>query len=165
MQKFFRIFPVIMLFVVLTAGYAFAGSFDTFNIVGEDQSTTVKSVFNLSDTPYLHIVLPDNVKGFVNISTEWSNGSKNFFKNWKLCSTYESESWYTPRNWNRIKDSKKIGEWTVEGTFLSRNNKSGIGCASFAVVTPEPAAIMLYGIGGLPMAFAFLRRRRNEAEV
>lgn len=30
------------------------------------------------------------------------------------------------------------------------------------VVTPEPAAVLLYGIGGLPLAARFLRRRKNN---
>ena len=64
-----------------------------------------------------------------------------------------------------------LGQWNLNGTYANVNpiNTPMVNyqtaLAGYSVVTPEPAAMALYAIGGLPLAAAFFRRRKNTTNV
>ena len=83
-----------------------------------------------------------------------------------------TDGWMSPAIWSGLSDSDKIGQWSVLGHIKGTSSwtidsTGNLDCPSCAianfVVTPEPVSMALYGIGGLPLAVHFLRRRRKVA--
>jgi hypothetical protein len=71
--------------------------------------------------------------------------------------------WFSLTNWSTVKE---MGQWTVTGSqfggTVTDNLASCQGsCAATSfVVTPEPMSMILFGMGGLPIAAHLLRRRK-----
>ncbi len=62
-----------------------------------------------------------------------------------------------------------VGNSTITATFNMSGYKNSTDYLTIdnlhMAITPEPAAVILYGIGGIPLAFALLRRRKGGVKV
>lgn len=139
--------------VVLASPKTFA--FDEFRMVDAAGSYTDKSSFGWNETPYLYI----KRNAPVNLAIFWlSPENVSFFRPAQLNADNSYEAWITLVNWEA---SKKAGEWKVKGFGV--RNPQDCATTSFMVtptVTPEPLSLALFGIGGLPLAARFIRRKK-----
>ncbi|MFH0753877.1 MAG: PEP-CTERM sorting domain-containing protein [Candidatus Omnitrophota bacterium] len=143
------------MFSVFSASNALA-SFTEFKMVGSDTSTVTQNTFNLSETPYLYFTIAPAADG--SIGGFWvspANDSHSY--DLTITKNEGTAYWLTVNDWSTVKE---IGNWTVSGTYFG-DTGSGYSTTNFQVVTPEPAAVALYAIGGIPLAFMFFRRRKD----
>jgi len=162
MKTFSLTLSVALLFTVLASSNACA-DFSQFKMVGSAGSTVEKTTFDWNETPYLYVKLP-RIGVYADINTDWLSPDTSIFESNKsvvLPGILDSKSqWISLEDWN---DVKQIGTWTVSGTYgYLLPCASGSGTASF-VVTPEPVSLLLYGLGGLPIAAHLIRRRKTAA--
>jgi hypothetical protein len=157
--------------------------FCAFNIVDNTPGATTWSgpvtadsyqdpILSLSQTPvlYFKLSLPtDKIDGM------WiREGNSPFepFGDVSPSNVVTGEGWISPAMWASLPTSSKIGSWSVLGHIKGTNSWSidsngDLDCPTCAianfVVTPEPMSMVLYGMGGLPLAAHFLRRRKVAA--
>ncbi|NTV29158.1 MAG: hypothetical protein HGA80_03650 [Candidatus Omnitrophica bacterium] len=138
--------------------------FTIFRIVGAEGSKKEQTTFSLNETPWVYVKIANKKD---KVSTEWLNQlDKTFVTKWTSVNK-KGEAWISLAAWNSINDKNKIGTWTISG-FIGEATRHGYKIndkicpaeASF-VVTPEPISMVLYGMGGLPLAAHFLRRRKQ----
>lgn len=172
MNKLF-FFLVVAILLFLAAPYdSFAfynnnAPFSEFKNVGRSGSEswsgplngTGLPVFNFNETPYLYVKLP-SFSLWTQINSTWGDPLANSYDANKQQWLWNGkESWLSLSNWNTVQTP---GQWMVDGSYQRLFSQTGISTASF-VVTPEPMAFLLYGIGGLPLAAHFIRRRKKSS--
>ena len=114
-------------------------------------SETEKTVFDLNDTtssPYLYMVMP--LKGQAFTGTFWRSPEADLF--------YTPTSGTEIKRWVPLADWKKIGDWEVNSNYFYNNGDTGFAKATFTV-TPEPLAMILFAVGGLPIAARLYKRK------
>lgn len=134
-------------------------AFNEFKIVGAYGSTTEQTHFNSNSgqIPFLYVqVDPSVLKNNLKIKTIWQSPEFHAY-NIKDIANYKGEAWITLVNWNK---KNRHGEWEVEGVYKYKGQFSPEASASF-VVTPEPLSMVLFGLGGLPIAARVLRRKQQ----
>lgn len=157
--------------LIILSHPAFA-DFSQYKIVGALNSTVEKTVFSFDETPFLYLKLPQT--GDVFTGTFWSDpDSLSFFSSTQQTSSPLTttvvgsdptlisglERWLSLANWDSI---KKAGTWEVASNYFYTNGATGTGLASFAVtVTPEPVSMMLFFVGGAPMAVSLYRKHKK----
>jgi len=160
MKAFSSTLVVAVLFVLLATSNASA-AFSEFKMVGSSGSTVEQTVFGWDETPYLYVKLP-RVGVYADIETDWFSPEASSYEADKavvLPGILGSKSqWISLSNWN---DVKQVGTWNVSGAYeYLLPCSTGEGVASF-VVTPEPVSLLLYGLGGLPLAAHLTRRKKT----
>ena len=132
---------------------AYAG-FNQYKIVGAMNDTNQKSDFGWDETPYLYVKFLDNGGGFPDVGSFWRSPEATYSY---LSQHHVSETWLTLPDWNVI---KKIGRWEVNSNyFYDETGSSGAAFTSFNV-SPEPMAVTLFLIGGLPIAVNLYRKKK-----
>jgi hypothetical protein len=161
---------------VLLATAALANHDDSFLLypTAGPGDVTPKTVFALSETPYIYMHLPDpgpvvdpEVDNVGNLSgLRWISPSSGSFFNVNA-SAINAETWFsldtgflpggTPTTWDAVKE---LGEWNVTGGFFYTGGPADFAETSFTV-TPEPVSSVLFVSGGLAL-LAGLRKRRSR---
>lgn len=151
-------------------GRASAAFFDEFKMVGSNTSKVLQSSFNLAETPYLYYKLSPNTVGS-KVFSFWLSPLSNTSLATEITSIAPdidapfdpvSQGWVSLANWGSIPDSEKIGNWNITGYLKTGSIYADCVTTSFTV-TPEPMSMILYGIGGLPIAATLFRRRKIAA--
>ncbi|NTV30089.1 MAG: hypothetical protein HGA80_08430 [Candidatus Omnitrophica bacterium] len=166
MKKLFYIWAAAVILTMITTSASFASfvPFNEFKIVGSSGDTSWSGstdsnglpIFSLTQTPVLYLQLPNNFI-FADINTTWNSPTGPSYDKDKYQSFWQGNNvWLSLSKWNTVKTT---GTWTVDGSYNALLCKTGSAQASF-VVTPEPMALTLYGIGGLPLLAHFIRRRK-----
>jgi hypothetical protein len=168
MKKLFIVLAATLIMTLAATRQSFASfvPFSEFKIVGaagaQDWSGPTSSdglpMFKFDQTPYLYIKMPANYV-YAKIDTSWTSPSSQVIPDndhyqvfW-----YGRNLWLSLTNWNSVQEH---GVWKVDGSYRTCLGNTGTGMASF-VVTPEPMAFLLYGIGGLPLMARFIRQRKT----
>jgi hypothetical protein len=152
-----RIFMITAaLLLAALASPSSAAFFSDFKTVGSNVSTAEQTSFSLSETPYLYYKLSSPVVSG-KIITTWLLGSDAFVL--KAPTTPAGEGWLSLTTWDTV---KKAGTWDIRGYLKDNGTYSDCKTTSF-VVTPEPMAMVLYGLGGLPITVFLYRRRKTAA--
>ncbi len=133
------------------------GQYNPFSMyiytVNEIGSTKPKDTFSLNETPYLYMHLPE--EGYSVAVTFWLSPSNNIsYESTGLLT--EQDIWITPSNWE---NHKEIGKWQINAGALYSLGTGYTASTSFNV-TPEPLAMILFLIGGAPVAMGILKRKR-----
>ncbi len=118
-------------------------------------STTPKSTFTLSETPWLYVDLP--TAGLNVIGSWWQEPSHKY----DFAGSNPSENqqvWISPENWNLI---KQTGLWNVQAVYTYAGGSMGSGTTSFKVV-PEPFSSALFLLGGGALALGAYRKRASK---
>ena len=131
-----------------------------------------QDIFGWDETPYLYLETPQrNIQNhfFDNafVSTKWFFNSQEKFSSTGFGDMNQNEFFYTPPDWTSI---RQLGLWTIESSYELRPQFTpgeltafGEGSTQFTVsaptVTPEPATMVLFGLGGAALALA--RKRRH----
>ncbi len=121
--------------------------------VGEFGSTQKQDTFSFNETPYLYMHLPD--EGYSVTVSFWLSPTSNVFYENTGISTAK-DMWIQPSLWE---SHKAVGTWQVNAGALY---SSGVGYTAHTSfnVTPEPLAVVLFLVGGAPVAVGILKRRR-----
>ncbi|NTV30088.1 MAG: hypothetical protein HGA80_08425 [Candidatus Omnitrophica bacterium] len=164
---------ILMMALVLAASVIFTGTaradlptFDKFYMVSQadalalNTSAAEKTSYDLSETPYLYVHLSSAMD--VNLMTFWGNFDDGHNTATFTPSTGSGQDFFlTPTDWTT---QKSLGNWDVFGSYKTQQNIPCDTCGTTSfVVTPEPMSMVLYGMGGLPLAAHFLRRRKQIA--
>ena len=134
--------------------------FSEYKIVGSSGSTLEKTLFTLDDpSPYLYMQLPKN--GSATTTSTWTGPGTSSFIVGPITDTAQNR-WIAFANW----DTVTAGDWTVSSSYLFPNGNNGINttAASFTV-TPEPLAMTLFLLGGVPIAASLYRKRKKSVRV
>jgi hypothetical protein len=136
--------------------------FEEFRTVGALNSSISKTVFGWEDTPYLYVKL--SAAGAASIRSTWlSPINKEYLRSKNLLNSNTlTEFWLSPVSWQ---DKRALGNWSLSGgLFETSTSKASLDSrvANF-VITPEPASLLLFGIGGVPLAAHILRRRKTSS--
>jgi len=108
-------------------------------------SRTRKDTFLFSETPFLYMRISSVLNG--SIRSYWTGPDDKLRTRTKTVSTANgTEFWFNLLHWDD-KD-RQSGLWEVKGQLWDGTTLLNKSETSF-VVTPEPSAIMLYGLGGL----------------
>lgn len=172
-KKLLLVLAFILSFGILSAGQNAFADFTQYTIVGAigDKETNEKLVFGFNETPYLYMKLPDTGNVFTGSFWRDPDASISYVstKNTGPEASHISASgsglisgldrWITLSNWDTV---KKVGEWEVNSNYFHTNGSTGFSTASFTV-TPEPIAMVLFVIGGLPIAASLYRNRNKNA--
>lgn len=157
-----------ILMAALTGPSMAATNFDFFKMVGAtelgnaslSQTNPARTTYNLNEIPYLYYHV--NTPILSTVMTFWISPLNSSSLVNDFVTVSDSDGWITLGNWNSLPPNQKVGQWRVTG-FL-KNGRKLLDCDTLSfVVTPEPMAMVLYGIGGLPLAAHFLRRRKVVA--
>ncbi|NTV29157.1 MAG: hypothetical protein HGA80_03645 [Candidatus Omnitrophica bacterium] len=138
-----------------------APSFTEFKMVASNDpllstSRIQNSSFGLNDTPYLYMKIAPAVTG--SLRSYWTGPDlKERSRTRSITTASGTEFWFSLLYWNK---DKQPGPWTVKGQLLSGTSLVDKAETSF-VVTPEPLACVLYGLGGLPVLGRILRRKHT----
>ncbi len=161
---------VAALLVALTSPSLAATHFDYFKMVGAaelgnsslSQTNPARATYGLNETPYLYYHVTPAPTVTQSVLTLWFHKAEPGVLVPDTATPADTESWLSLSNWNSLSDEQKLGDWRVTG-FL-KQGRTLLDCKTVSfVVTPEPMAMVLYGIGGLPLAAHFLRRRKQIA--
>lgn len=141
------------------ASNVFAQSFGFLDLytVNSSSSTAAQDTFDYSQTPYLYMKLEIPSGAIANTISAWNAplGSA-YFGSSSLSN--DVERWVSLANWNTVKEP---GAWTVYANYFDSRANNVVGAANFTV-TPEPATITLFLLGGLPL---FYRKLRKENKI
>lgn len=142
--------------VFLAAAAPASAAFNTYT-VGSNGSTTAKSTFGFSETPYLYMKLPD--RGFNSASSFWLAPSGTISPSY-----FASEGpgitdnrWLSLASWGGVKE---VGTWTINSNVWYPTTGLTATDSTTFNVTPEPLAMTLFLIGGAPIAANIYRKRR-----
>jgi hypothetical protein len=172
-MKITAVLPAVMFFATVLISPGIAQASDTFPFVDfysvlNNLDTTPQDVFTLAQTPYI----------YANIATSTSlTGWSIWFDNSDPALLFGNPvTLQNGQNWIPVPLSVSTvdGKWTaiasvselpsvipfVDSTVFTMGNGGGVG-----VVTPEPAAMALFAMGGIPLGLSFLRRRREVPSV
>jgi hypothetical protein len=133
--------------------------FSTFKMVASNDpaseySRTTRSSFSLEETPFLYVKLSEALTG--SIKSFWAGlDDKIHTRSKSIKTTSGQEFWLSLVYWET---DKQEGPWTVKGQLWSGTTLVDQLETGF-VITPEPGALMLYLIGGIPVAVRILRRK------
>lgn len=118
----------------------------------------LKNEFTLNETPYLFMQLPTGEELSDFTVSFWHGPTNN-----TSVMTFGGAGltrWATPANWDAVKE---VDEWDIDASWYnSGTGNGGTGHTSFTV-TPEPIAMILFMVGGLPIATSLYRNRRKNA--
>ncbi|MBI4849909.1 MAG: PEP-CTERM sorting domain-containing protein [Nitrospirae bacterium] len=165
-NRSFKVLIVAILFsTILLANNIFASpiTFDAMYTVNSEGSTILKDTFNLTETPWVYLELPQTGQ---NITFAWWTGPDTECINNPLCfvttgsnNDADGKIWLSLPNWDSV---KKTGTWTIEANSSLPPCCLVEGTTSFTVVqaVPEPSSflLLLTGITG----FLGLLRFRNK---
>ncbi|MBU4305364.1 MAG: PEP-CTERM sorting domain-containing protein [Candidatus Omnitrophica bacterium] len=153
---------ILGLAVILLFGFlyveqnAFAG-FETYTVNGSGD-TTRKDTFGLDEIPFLYMKLPQAGLNFSSSFWHAPSGGDSFVSEGPDSKT---ERWLSLTDWTSIKE---VGKWSIDSNVFYSNGTTATSFASCSV-TPEPLAMILFLIGGLPLAFNLVRKRRQSLKV
>jgi len=168
MKKFFRLIPVALIFSALSTGNALAKedpSWDpvNFTIATYYYSNNVympANTFNVGQQAFLRVNVPD-ITDLTSVNISWNDNTSSL----RLSNFYDQASLPGHMFWinGPTFATSDIGAWNINADythiFPDLSNDHQEKSLQF-VVTPEPTAVMLYGLGGIPLAFSFFRRRK-----
>lgn len=168
MKKIILTIAVAIFASVLYTGTARAElpTFEKFYMISQEDgeasntSATQVSSYDISKTPYLYVRLSSAAD--VSLFSFWGNSGDMHATFTSNPSTGSQQDFFlTPADWSTVKST---GNWDVFGQYITQQGEICPDCAytSF-VVTPEPMSMVLYGMGGLPLALRFVRRRKVVA--
>ena len=125
--------------------------------VNSGSSTAAQNTFDFSGTPYLYMKLDVPSGAQANTISAWNAPSGSaYFSASQLNS--DVERWVSLVNWNTVKEP---GAWTVYANYFDSRANNVVGTANFTV-TPEPATMALFLLGGLPLFSSRLRKTKNK---
>ncbi|MFH0753876.1 MAG: hypothetical protein V2A70_04860 [Candidatus Omnitrophota bacterium] len=161
MKKLLLILPMLFMFTVLSVGKASADNPAAFSIaLYKDGSET--TTYNINDVGSLYVYVPSITAGTFTYSF-WNQNTPAGIITKQQEVTYPTTNYF----WITLPSaftSSDVGNWNVNAIYASSGTVQSAD-ASFSVVTPEPGIMALYGIGGIPLALAFFRRRKGSAKV
>ena len=129
-----------------------SAAFNTYT-VGSSGSTVAKGTFGFDETPFLYMKLPND--GFNFASSFWhAPSASTYFASQGPSST--DARWLSLASWGSVKEA---GDWTIDSNVFYSTGLTATDSASFTV-TPEPLAMVLFLVGGAPIAVNLYRRRR-----
>jgi len=135
-------------------------SFDEIKMVGTEYSTLEQYYFGMDETPWLYLKLPDSPfdgpMGDLNITFSSWESPEAMTYSMSGGVSLDRENWLTLPYWDSVKTP---GEWDVNAKYIGL---AGIGCGHTSfTVTPEPWAMVLMAIGGIPIAANLYRKRKR----
>lgn len=149
----------VFLFASMT-NFAFA-SVDANGVslfITDNGSTTSKTTFDLSETPYLYVSFPGSFSALWKSADGLWNDPDGLLKGSTTDPFAGMNNWYTISNWNSV---KKAGLWEVDTSYLVTDffdEKNGGEKLNFSV-TPEPISSALFLLGGGALALRSFRKR------
>jgi len=136
---------------------ASAAVLDTYT-VDSSSSTVAKNTFNLSETPFLYMKL--SLSDIAPTQSFWNAPSSTpYFE--MTGPNLTLERWHSLTDWSTRKEA---GEWTINSNVFYTGGTTGTSVANFTV-TPEPISMVLFLIGGAPMAVSLYRKRQKSAKI
>lgn len=103
-----------------------------------------KHTFLFSETPFLYMQISPALNA--SIRSYWTGPDTKLRTRTKTITTSSgTEFWFSLLHWDK---DRQLGPWDVKGQLWDGTTLLNKSETSF-VVTPEPSAIMLYGLGGL----------------
>lgn len=115
---------------------------------------TLDDEFGLGDTPHLFMELPESATDF---TVSFWNGPNNSTSVMTFGGS-GTKRWASPSNWSSVEEA---GDWNIDASWYNSNTShGGTGYTSFTV-TPEPWAMALMAIGGLPIAANLYRKKKK----
>jgi len=140
-----------------------AAGFEKFYTVDSYGSTAEKNTFGTGDKPYLYVKLAD--AGLNYKAAYWNSpfGESYLTQDDRTLLGAATEAWYDLSTWN---DIQKIGTWFVSGNYryAGQGLQLGAGTYNFSV-TPEPASMVLFLVGGLALAAVMYSRKLDKLKV
>jgi len=169
MKKLF----LMLVLVGMVAGQAFAGpvqntaDFNQFRMVGSGSSESFGGgnpndlkTFGWGDYIFAFVKIQNSLPDTTDVTFRWiapdtTSGVSS------ITATFPANK----KAWSSFTDSgmaKQAGLWNVEASFTNQAGATVTETRQF-IITPEPMAMLLYGLGGLPIAAHLLRRRKIAA--
>ena len=149
---------VLILALLIFTSNSFA-TFEEYKIVGSSGSFVEKTVFDLDDpSPHIYMKLPDAGQAFTGTFFWTAPDSTTYYQ---TTSGTDLDRWLALDNWDSI---KAPGVWETKTNYFYNNGTSGFATANFTV-TPEPLAMTLFFIGGVPIAASLYRKRKKSVRV
>ena len=129
-----------------------------FCAVESNGSVMPKDTFSFGEQPFLKLELPASAADFSVVMYRSPNSD---FGLADLSSSVGGDKWYTLNavNWS---NPNVIGEWSASASYF---DGAWISKDTTFTVTPEPLAMILFAVGGLPIAANLYRRRKTSAAV
>ena len=159
-KKLLLVSTFILSFGILSAGQNAFANFEEYKIVGSAGSFDEKTVFGFDDSsPYIYMRLPENGQSFT--GSFWRDPDATSFYTSTVGTTPDRNRWIKLADWDTI---KKAGEWEVSSNYFYTTGETGFGIASFTVA-PEPLAMVLFMVGGTPIAASLYRKRKKLLKV
>jgi len=156
----FAIFCLTFTLFSTTNNASAAFTFDKIKMVGTEYSTLEQIYFGMDETPWLYLKLPESSfggpLGDLNITFSSWESPDDIKYSFSGGVSLDRENWLTVPNWDAIKTH---GQWDVDASYVGM---AGAGCGQTSfTVTPEPWAMVLMAIGGLPIAANLYRKRKK----
>lgn len=148
-----------MIFTLLFCAAEARADFVDLYTVDAPFSTTPKSVFSLEEEPYLYLKLPETSLGTLTLSS-WESPSGTTIPGVTEAQDGKSK-WLNLIQWDFWKEP---GEWEVTAQYFDSDTFQFESRIASFTVTPEPISVLLFSIGGAPVA-AHLYRKRFRPQV
>ncbi len=142
------------------SGNAHAGTFEKFYTVNSYGSYAEQNTFNTAETPYLYVKLAD--AGINYKSAFWNSpyGQSYLTGDDRINLSSAQEAWFSIDSWH---DQTRIGKWVVNGNYLYAGGALNVGAGTYNFsVTPEPASLVLFLVGGLALAAVVYSRKKSS---
>ena len=148
------LFFTIFFFLPVGTAHAITVGFVDLFTVDSPVSTTPKNFFGPGEEPflYMNVAIPDGT--IANTISGWNDpDGLGYFSNSELSTN--TERWASLSDWNSV---EKVGTWTVHANYFDSAANNIVESTNFTV-TPEPATMSLFLLGGIPM---MLRRKKTN---
>ncbi|MHA1558848.1 MAG: PEP-CTERM sorting domain-containing protein [Alphaproteobacteria bacterium] len=152
-QLLVKILVVSLLMTCVCVGSALAGTAFPSIYMSKSVGGAAETTFGLNDTPYLHLELPGMEGDSAFTGSFWN--FKGFDSEFVGELSTSKTRWLSLDNWSSV---VKEGNWAVSANYFYPNGATASQTIGFTV-TPEPMAMVLFLVGGLPLGFNLLRKR------
>jgi hypothetical protein len=152
-KKLSSVLTCLMLAWFLAIAAPASAGLDTYT-VGSSGSTAAKDTFGFDETPFLYMKLPEDDFNFASSFWHAPSSSTHFASDGPSTT---GERWISLTDWNNVKE---VGDWTIDSNVFYSNGAAATSVASFTV-TPEPLAMALFFVGGVPIAANLYHKRKK----